>query len=65
MEDELSHTVTIKVDGNYPHGQRAHTVVTVSGDGGFEHMLCAFKASLIAAGFGASTISKMDSIETK
>ncbi len=58
--DELTHTITIAVTGNYPHGQKQHSSVTVSGDGSLDHMLDAFKAALVAAGFSPETAAKLD-----
>lgn len=50
--DNLTHKVEIIVTGNYSHGPKTHASVTVGGDGGIDHMLSAFKAALIAAGYG-------------
>lgn len=63
MDDDMTHTVTITVAGNYPHGQKQHSQVTLSGDGGLDHMIEAFKASLIAAGFALDTAKKLDDID--
>lgn len=49
--DELTHKIEITVTGNYTHGGKHHSSVAVSGDGGIEHMLSAFKAAMIAAGY--------------
>ena len=65
MDDKMTHTVTIIVSGNYPHGQKQHSQVTLSGDGGLDHMIEAFKASLIAAGFSIDTAKKLDEIDAE
>ena len=49
--DELTHSVTVTVNGKYLHGEKQHASVTMSGDGGLEHMLAAFRAALVAVGF--------------
>jgi hypothetical protein len=53
--DELTHKVEITISGNYPHGTKQHSSVSISGDGGLDHMIEAFKAALIAAGFSIDT----------
>lgn len=55
MMDGLTHTVTITVTGNYPHGSKQHASVTMAGDGGLDHMLDIFRAALVAAGFSTRT----------
>lgn len=55
--DELTHTVTVTVTGRYPHGERQHAEVTVSGRGDLAHMIGTFQAALMAAGFTAETAS--------
>lgn len=60
MMDELTHTVTITIDGNYPHGAKQHAQVIMSGDGDLHHMIEAFKAALMAAGFGYETVKQFD-----
>lgn len=60
MTDDLTHTITITIDGNYPHGSKQHAQVIMSGDGGLQHMIEAFKASLMAAGFGYETVRQFD-----
>lgn len=57
--DNLTHTVSISVDGRYAHGQQQHCAVTISGDGSLDHMLEAFTAALVAAGFAAETAAKL------
>lgn len=59
MMDELTHTVTITVTGNYPHGGKQHASVTMAGDGGLEHMLDIFRAALVAAGFSTKTVESL------
>ena len=54
MADQ-SHKVTITVQGRYPHGGNQFAEVSIGGDGGLEHMLDAFRAALVAAGFAAQT----------
>ena len=63
MNDDMTHTVTITVTGNYPHGAKQHASVSMSGDGGLDHMIEAFKASLVAAGFSTETAAKLDSLQ--
>lgn len=56
MEDHQTHTVTITISGNYHHGPKEHSSVTVLGDGGMQHMEQAFQAALMAAGFKPTEI---------
>ena len=63
MNEDMTHTVTITVSGNYPHGQKQHASVTINGDGGLDHMIEAFKAALVAAGFALDTAKKLDEID--
>lgn len=60
MTDDLTHTVTITIDGNYPHGAKQHAQVIMAGNGDLQHMIEAFKASLMAAGFGYETVRKFN-----
>jgi hypothetical protein len=49
-----SHVVTINVKSSYPHINveiDQECEVTISGNGGIEHMLDTFRASLVACGF--------------
>lgn len=58
MNDELTHTVTVEVHGNYVRGPKTHCRVSIGGDGGIEHMVDAFAAALLAAGFTVETVEK-------
>ena len=62
MINKPSHTVTVTVTGNYTHGESQHATVTVSGDGGIEHMLDAFKSALVASGFALDTAKRLDEV---
>lgn len=60
MSDSLTHTVTVTVTGKYPHGQQqVHASVTVAGDGSLDHMIDAFQAALVAAGFATDTAGRI------
>lgn len=61
--DDLTHTIEITITGNYPHGGKQHASVSLSGDGGLDHMIEAFKASLIAGGFSMETAKKLDELD--
>lgn len=61
--DELTHSIEITITGNYPHGQTQHAKVQMAGDGGLDHMIEAFKAALVAAGFSLGTAASLDRIE--
>ena len=61
--DELTHSIEITITGNYPHGQRQHAKVALSGDGGLDHMIEAFKAALVATGFSLETAASLDRIK--
>lgn len=61
--DELTHKIDIMISGNYPHGNKQHSMVSVSGDGGLKHMIEAFKAALVAAGFSLETAKKLDRLD--
>lgn len=61
--DELTHKIEITISGNYQHGSKQHASVSISGDGGLDHMIEAFKAALIAAGFSMDTAKKLDELD--
>lgn len=54
-----THSVRIQVIGRYPHGERPHATVEIAGDGDVAHMLEAFQASLVAAGFSVETAARL------
>jgi hypothetical protein len=56
MNDDLTHTITITISGNYPHGEKTHEQVTLSGDGSLSHMILAFRTALVAAGFSTNSL---------
>ncbi len=62
--DELTHSIEITIMGNYPHGQKQHAKVQMSGDGGLDHMIEAFKAALVAAGFSLEAAASLDRVES-
>jgi len=64
MDDNLTHKIEITISGSYTHGAKEHSRVVMAGDGGLEHMIDAFKASLVAAGFSLETARKLDSIDS-
>ena len=59
-DDKPTHTVTITVTGHYSHGPAQHAQIALAGDGGLDHMLDAFKAALVAAGFAMATAAQLD-----
>lgn len=59
MKDELTHKVVIEVYADYPSGEKMQSIVGVYGDGGIDHMLDAFRASLVASSFSADTASRL------
>lgn len=61
--DDLTHTITITISGNYPQGTKQHASVSIIGTGDLEHMLDAFKTALVAAGFSANTATKLGLVE--
>lgn len=60
--DELTHTIEIKITGNYPHGSKQQASISISGNGGIGHMAEAFKAALIAAGYSIEIAGTIDSL---
>lgn len=58
MMDDLTHKIEVIITGYYQHGGKTHSSVTVSGDGGIDHMLSTFKAAFVAAGYDSSTADK-------
>jgi hypothetical protein len=54
-----THTVAVTITGQYPHGAQPRASVTVAGDGSIDHMLDAFRAALVAAGFAAQTAAQL------
>ncbi len=56
----MTHSVTVTIVGRYQHGERQHASVTMSGDGGLDHMLDVFRAALVAGGFSTETAAKLD-----
>lgn len=63
MMDELTHKIEITIIGNYPHGSKQQAMVSLSGDGGLDHMIDAFKAALIVAGFAVEIANKLDELD--
>lgn len=61
--NEPTHKIEITISGNYQHGSKQHAMVSLSGDGGLDHMIEAFKAALVAAGFSMDTAKKLDEID--
>lgn len=61
--DELTHEVEITINGNYPNGTKQHARISISGDGGLDHMIEAFKVTLIAAGFSMDIAEKLDELD--
>lgn len=61
--DDMSHTIEISINGNYVHGPKQHVSVVLSGDGGLDHFIEAFKTALVAAGFAMDTVKKLDDLE--
>jgi len=62
MDDYLTHKVTITIEGNYIHGHKQHSQVSILGAGDLDHMLEAFKASLVAAGFSLEVARRLDDV---
>jgi hypothetical protein len=58
--EELTHKIEIIISGNYTHGPRQYASVTMGGDGGLDHMIEAFKAAMVAAGFSLETAKKLE-----
>ena len=63
MLDDMTHKIEITITGNYPHGSKQHASISISGDGGLDHMIESFKAALIAAGFSMETATKLDELD--
>lgn len=61
--DEFTHTIEIAVSGNYAEGPMLHFRISLNGDGGPEHLFDAFKLAVIAAGFGADVVKKIEEID--
>lgn len=61
--DDLTHTVTITISGNYPHGTKQHASISIIGTGDLGHMIEAFKTALVAAGFSTDTAAKLGAID--
>lgn len=55
-----SHIVTITIEAEYPHGKPQKSSVSIAGSGDLDHMIEAFKASLVVAGFSLDTIKRLD-----
>ena len=58
-----THKITITIDGKYPHGDKQHATISISGNGDLDHMLEAFKSALLAAGFSLDVVRKLDEME--
>lgn len=61
--DDLTHTVTITVAGNYPHGAKTHAQVIVAGEGDLEHKLSAFRAAIVASGFSLEAAASLQFVD--
>lgn len=57
--DDLTHKIEITITGNYPHGQKQHATVSVSGDGSIEHMLDTFRAAMVAGGYSTEMAQRL------
>lgn len=62
MNDQ-THVVEITISAAYPHGGKERASVSISGDGGLEHMMEAFKTALVAAGFSMALAAKIDDLD--
>lgn len=58
-----THVVSVTIKGRDPHGPQEHSGVTVEGDGSIDHILQAFAAALVAAGFATDTAAKLVTLE--
>lgn len=58
MPDD-THTVTVTVAHRTPHTGQGSASVTITGDGSLDHMLDAFQAALVAAGFAPDTAARL------
>ena len=63
MDDDLTHEVIITINANYSHGKKQHAQITMAGNGNLDHMIEAFKAGLVAAGFSTDTAKKLDELD--
>lgn len=61
--DKPTHTVVITVLVDHPAGQCQQNSVSISGNGNFDHMIEAFKTSLIASGFSLGAVKAMDELD--
>lgn len=50
-----THTITVTIEGRYPHGKTQRASVSVDGDGTLDHMVDTFQAAIVAAGYMPST----------
>lgn len=57
--DELSHKVSITIEGRYTHGFEKHAHIEIYGDGELDHMLAAFRAALVSTGVAMETINSV------
>lgn len=60
MEVNNHHTVTVTIRGNTTHSGKQVALVEIGGDGSLDHILDAFKAALVAAGFSTVTAGKLE-----
>ena len=56
---EDTHTITIVVAHRSAHTGQGSASVTLTGDGSIDHMLDAFQAALVAAGFSTETAARL------
>lgn len=63
MTDDLTHTVTIIVNGHLPTGDRSKSMISIAGNGNLEHMLDAFRTALVGAGFSGSIAERLDILD--
>lgn len=61
--DELTHRVEITIAVITRTACKKHASISICGDGGLDHMIEAFKAALIAAGFAIDTAKKLDELD--
>jgi hypothetical protein len=62
MNEVFTHNIEIKITSNYLHGEKQYAIVSLTGDGGLDHMIEAFKTALVVAGFSLDTVKRLETL---
>lgn len=65
IDDYNTHSIEIKLKGNYPSGLEEQVKLKVLGDGSIQYFMDTFKAFMISAGFSSDVVEQIAICEEK